>query len=324
MRQSGKRIVTWLCVALAAGLAGSAFAQEFPNRVVHLVIPYPPGGSAEAQARILSQALAEEWKQPVIIENKPGAGTTVGAAYVAKAPADGYTIYFASTSHTITASLYRNLPYDAVKSFAPISLIAVSPLILSVHPGVKATTVKELVDLAKARPRALNYASSGSGASPHLAGELFRSGTGIEVVHVPFKGTAPAVTALLGAQVDYLFADVAVIPHFRAAKLRPLAVTTAKRSSLLPDVPTIAESGIEGYEVANWGAIVAPAGVPREVINRINAGIATALNRPDVRERYQAQGFETTGSTPEALDAYLQAEVRKYAKAIAAAGIKVD
>jgi len=312
-------------LAVVAVLAmGSAMAQEYPNRVVRLVIPYPPGGSAEQQARILAQSLNEQWGQPVIIENKPGAGTTIGAAYVAKAPADGYTIYFASTSHTITASLYRDLSYDAVKSFAPISLVAVSPLVLSVHPGVKANSMKELIALAKANPGKLNVGSSGSGGSPHLAAELFLSGAGIRAVHVPFKGTGPALTALLGAQVDILMADVAAIPHYRAGALRPLAVTTSKRSSLLPDVPTIAEEGLPGYEVSNWSSILAPAGTPREVVMRLNAGIATALKQPAVRERYAALGYESTGSTPEELGAHLAAEVKRYAGAIVAAGVKIN
>ena len=312
-------------ILLLGVIAGNVAAQGFPNKLVRLVIPYPPGGSAEAQARILAQALSEEWRQQVIIENKPGAGTTVGAAYVAKAAPDGYTIYFASTSHTIVQSLYRNLPYDAVKSFAPISLVAVSPLVLTVHPAVKAATVKELIELAKASPGTLNYASSGSGGSPHLATEIFRAAAGIDVVHVPFKGTGPALAALLGAQVDFLFADVAVIPLLKSGKLRALGVSLKQRSALLPEVPTIAEAaGLPGYETANWGAIIAPAGTPREIVDAINAAIRNAIRQPVVRERYSAQGFETTGSTPAELEAHMISEVRKYAKAIADSGVKVD
>ena len=312
-------------ILLLGVIAGNVAAQGFPNKLVRLVIPYPPGGSAEAQARILAQALSEEWKQQVIIENKPGAGTTVGAAYVAKAAPDGYTIYFASTSHTIVQSLYRNLPYDAVKSFAPISLVAVSPLVLTVHPDVKAATVKELIELAKAKPGTLNYASSGSGGSPHLATEIFRAAAGIDVVHVPFKGTGPALAALLGAQVDFLFADVAVIPLLKSGKLRALGVSLKQRSALLPEVPTIAEAaGLPDFETANWGAIIAPAGTPREIVDALNAAIRNALRQPTVRERYRAQGFETTGSTPAELEAHMISEVRKYAKAIADSGVKVD
>lgn len=316
------KIVSMLLVA-ALG-TGAAMAEEFPTKLVRIVIPYPPGGSAEQQARILAQVLSETWKQPVIVENKPGAGTTIGAAYVAKEAADGYTVYFASTSHAISASLYRNLTYDAVKSFAPISLVAVSPLILSVHPSVKANTMQELIALAKANPGKLNYGSSGSGASPHLAAELFRSRAHIQAVHVPFKGTSPALTALLGDQIDYLFADVAAIPLYKANKLRALAVSTAKRSSLLPDVPTVAEQGIPGYEVANWSSLLAPAGTPPEVVERFNTAVVAALKRPDVRERYRAQGYETIGSTPEELGKYLASEVKKYGEIVAEAKIRID
>jgi tripartite-type tricarboxylate transporter receptor subunit TctC len=314
-----------LSILLVAALgAGAAMAEDFPTRLVRIVIPYPPGGSAEQQARILAQVLSETWKQPVIVENKPGAGTTIGAAYVAKEAADGYTVYFASTSHAISASLYRNLTYDPVKSFAPVSLVAVSPLILSVHPGVKANTMKELIALAKANPGKLNYGSSGSGASPHLAAELFRSRAHIQAVHVPFKGTSPALTALLGGQIDYLFADVAAIPLYKAGKLRALAVSTAKRSSLLPDVPTVAEQGIPGYEVANWSSLLAPAGTPPEVVERFNTAVVAALKRPEVRERYRAQGYETIGSTPEELGKYLASEVKKYGEIVAEAKIRID
>jgi len=316
------KIVSMLLVA-ALG-TGAAMAEEFPTKLVRIVIPYPPGGSAEQQARILAQVLSETWKQPVIVENKPGAGTTIGAAYVAKEAADGYTVYFASTSHAISASLYRNLTYDAVKSFAPISLVAVSPLILSVHPSVKANTMQELIALAKANPGKLNYGSSGSGASPHLAAELFRSRAHIQAVHVPFKGTSPALTALLGDQIDYLFADVAAIPLYKANKLKALAVSTAKRSSLLPDVPTVAEQGIPGYEVANWSSLLAPAGTPPEVVERFNTAVVAALKRPDVRERYRAQGYETIGSTPEELGKYLASEVKKYGEIVAEAKIRID
>lgn len=320
-----KALLKLVSMLLVAALGtGAAMAEEFPTKLVRIVIPYPPGGSAEQQARILAQVLSETWKQPVIVENKPGAGTTIGAAYVAKEAADGYTVYFASTSHAISASLYRNLTYDAVKSFAPISLVAVSPLILSVHPSVKANTMQELIALAKANPGKLNYGSSGSGASPHLAAELFRSRAHIQAVHVPFKGTSPALTALLGDQIDYLFADVAAIPLYKANKLKALAVSTAKRSSLLPDVPTVAEQGIPGYEVANWSSLLAPAGTPPEVVERFNTAVVAALKRPDVRERYRAQGYETIGSTPEELGKYLASEVKKYGEIVAEAKIRID
>jgi len=316
---------------LALALMVSAFAvpafavaQEYPNRVVRIVIPFPPGGSAEAQARIIAQALSEAWKQPVVIDNKPGAGTTIGAAYVAKQPPDGYTLYLASGSHAISQSLYRNLPYHAVTSFTAISLLATSPFVLTVHPAVKAQTVAELVALAKQKPGGLSYASSGSGAGPHLSGELFRAQAGIEVLHVPFKGTGPALAALLGAQVDYFFADVAVLPMLQAGKLRAVAVTSAKRSSFLPEVPTMVESGVGGYETTNWSAIIGPADMPKDVTSHISASIQAAARTTEVRSRYNAQGYEPVASTPEALASHLRTEVDKYARAIALSGAKVD
>ncbi|MSQ54369.1 MAG: tripartite tricarboxylate transporter substrate binding protein [Betaproteobacteria bacterium] len=224
----------------------------------------------------------------------------------------------------MSASLYRNLPYDAITSFTPISLLSVSPLILSVHPRVKAATMKELIDLAKAKPGSLNFATSGSGTSPHLAAELFRMGAEVDIVHVPFKGNGPALTALLGGQVDFQFTDVASISHLQSGKLRALAVTTAKRSASLPEVPTVAEAGIPGYETSNWFALLAPAGTPREIVSRVHASVVAALRSPAVRERYQAQGFDLIGSSPEELGAFLRTEVAKYARAISAAGIKVD
>jgi tripartite-type tricarboxylate transporter receptor subunit TctC len=309
---------------LLVGFAGPNAAQDFPNKPVRLIIPFPAGGSSDSQARILGQALAEEWKQPVIVEFKPGAGTTIGAAYVAKSPPDGYTLFQIANSHTISASLYPNLPYDAVKSFEPIALVAHSPMILVVHPGIKANSLADLINLAKASPKKLNYGSSGSGVTPHLLTELLRLQTGIDVVHVPFKGTSPALTALLGGQVDFLFTDVTVVPLVESGRLRALAVSTAKRSPFLREVPTMAESGAPNFDTSNWTGLLAPAGTPREVVNRINTATLKALNSPAVRERFNKQGYETLGSTPEELLAHLNAEVVKYAKAIAAAGVRID
>ena len=314
------------CVAGVLGLGGIGWvsAQEFPSKIVRLVIPFPPGGSAEAQARIIAHGLQTEWKQTVVIESKPGAGTTLGAAFAAKSTPDGYTLYLASTSHTVSQSLYKDLPYHAVKSFAPISMIATSPFVLTVHPSVPARNVQELVAPARSKPGALTYASSGNGAGPHLSGEIFRSTMGIEVVHVPFKGTGPALTALLGDQVHYFFADVAVLPMLRAGKLRALAVTSATRFTLLADAPTMIEAGVPNYTTTNWSALLAPAGTPPDVVTRINAAIRAALRSPDVVQRYNAQGYEATASSPQELEAHMTAEVERYARAVASAGVKVD
>lgn len=304
--------------------AGSAAAQEFPSKLVNLVIPYPPGGSAEAQARIIAQKLGELWNQTVVIINKPGAGTTIGAAFVAKSPPDGYTIYLASTSHTFSASLYKNVPYDPVKSFAPISRVATSPIVIVAHPSAGVSTLKELVDRAKAKPNTYAYASTSTGASPHLAMEMFVAAVGIQLVHVPYKGQGPAVVAILGAQTPFSVLDSTTLPLIQSGKLKALAVTSPARWAQLPNVPTIAEFGVPGYECINWSSILAPAGTPREIVNRINATVANALKSPDVRQRLNSQGFEPSPSTPEELEAFLAAEVKKYAKVIADAGIKLD
>lgn len=323
--------LTRIAIALFAALllfasAGTAMAQDYPSKLVRIIVPYPPGGSAEAQARILAQKMSETWGQPVIVESKPGAGTTIGAAYVANSPPDGYTLYLAGTlSHTVSAILFKkSITYDALKSFAAVSLIASSPFILTVNPSVPATSVKEFNELAKAKPNSRTYASSGNGAGPHLSGVLLQNLTGIKMVHVPFKGTAPALVALLGGQVDALFADVAVIPHLKSGKLRGLAVTSAERSPLIPNLPTIAESGVPGYDVTYLSTILAPAGTPKSIINRINAAIKSAIASQDVRERFNAQGFEPMGNTPEALEALFVSEMAKYEKLIKDSGMQID
>jgi tripartite-type tricarboxylate transporter receptor subunit TctC len=308
----------------ATVIAGPAQAQGFPKGTVSIVIPYPPGGSAGMQARLLANDLAEQWKQQVIVVDKPGAGTTIGAAHVAEAPADGHSLYLAGTSHTISANLYKNLRYDAVKSFAPVSMLATSPFIVVAKPDLKVQTLKDLIALAKARPGELRYASSGNGAGPHLSGELLKSMAGINLVHVPYKGSAPALQDALGGHVEVLMADVSAIPHIQAGKLKALAVTTGKRSTLLPDVPTVAEAGLPGYETVNWSAILAPAGTPKDVVALIHASIRRALDKPDVQAQYRQSGFEVAPSTPEALGAHLAAEVEKYGRVIKESNTKID
>ena len=326
-----KRTVTRRALAALAiiapvisGFITNATAQEFPSRAVRIIVPFPPGGSAEQQARLLAVGLTDLWKQPVIIENKPGAGATLGAAYAAAAAPDGYTLFFASTSHTITPSLYSSLAYHPVRSFAPISLVSVSPLIITVPADMKVNTLAEFIALAKANPGKFNYATSGTGGSPHLAGELFRIRANISVTHIPTKGTAPALTALLGGHVDYMIADMSAVPHYRAGKLKPLAVSTPRRSPLLPDVPTVSESGLQDADVSNWGSILAPAKTPAAVVTRINESIRQILGSESVRERYAVMGFETQPSTPVELETHLNAEVAKYADVIKSAGIKQE
>lgn len=319
----GLRITATLLLGSMA-FAAAAQTPAFPTKGVRIVIPFSPGGSADAQARIMAQKLSEMWGQQVLVEAKPGAGTTIGAAYAAASPPDGHTLYLAGASLLISGSLYKNLPYDPVKSFTPISLIANSPYFLVVHPSVKAGSVKELIEAAKAKPGGLSYASAGNGSGSHLAGELFRMLTGTDLQHVPYKGQAPAFIAMVAGEVQILFADVGVVPFVQSGKLRALAETTGKRSSLLPNVPTIGESGLPAYEMSNWGAILAPAGTPRPIVNVVHAAILKVLADPEVKSRFNSQGFETIGTPPETLAELLVSEYDKYAKVVKASAMKID
>ncbi len=320
-----KRIWTIAVTAtliLAAPMA--ALAQSFPTKPIRIVIPFPPGGSADLQARTLGEKLAEVLGQPVLVEAKPGAGTTIGAAYAASQPADGHTLYFAGASLLISSSLYRNLSYHPVKSFAPVSMVANSPYYLVVKTGVPATTVQQLVELARGKPKSITYASAGNGSGSHLAGELFRMLTGVDLLHVPYKGQAPALVAIAGGEVDMLFADVAAVSLMQGGKMRGLAVTSDKRSAAFPNIPTIGEAGLPTYEMSNWGAILAPAGTPAPVVRQINAAIGRSLENPDVRQRFSAQGFDVISSTPEAVGKLLDAEFAKYSKIIQQSGMKIE
>ena len=314
-----------LVLIAAALFAAGALAQSYPAKPVRVIVPFPPGGSADAASRSMAEKLSGLWGQPVVLEHKPGAGTTIAAAYVAASPPDGYTILFCGAiSHAASANLYRNLGYDAVRSFAPLGTISLSPFILVVSPTTKAGSVRELVELARSRPGELNYASSGNGASPHLAAEMFARAAGIRIVHIPFKGMAPALAALLSGEVDLTFADVAVMPQVRSGRLRALAVTTARPSPLVPGVPTLGESGVAGVDIPSVAGFIAPAGTPRETVAFVNASMGKALASNDLRERLVGLGFEPFESTPEEFGAFLAAEVRRYAQVIKDAGIRVD
>ena len=313
-----------LLVAILCGLTAKAQALDFPTKVVRIIVPYAPGGSAEAQARALAEELSKIWKQQVIVEDKPGAGTTIGAAYVANSPADGYTLYLAGTSHTISPSLYSSVRYDAVKSFSPISRVATSPFILMVSPSLGVDTVADFLALARSKPGMLNYSTSGVGAGPHLAAVMMAAATKIDVRHVPFKGSAPAMTALLGNFVEFSMGDVSAVPNIKAGLLKALAVTTPKRFAQLPDVPTFDEAIQKGLEVTNWSSILAPANTPPELVNFINHSIATALQSPDLKKSYEAQGFEPAPSTSDELRNFMTSEVEKYHDALERAGIKPE
>jgi tripartite-type tricarboxylate transporter receptor subunit TctC len=322
---SSRAVAVVLVAALLAGVAGPALAQGYPTKPIRVVVPFPPGGISDVLSRILGVKLTESLGQPIVIENRAGAGTTIAAAEVAKSAPDGYTLYFADvTTQAINATLYRKLPYDTVKDFSPITMVAFTPLILVVHPSVPARSVKELIDLAKSKPGQLNMASSGNGTITHLAGELFKSMAGLDMLHVPYTGSAPAATALLGGQVSLLFSSVPpALPHVKTGRLRGLAVTTARRSPALPDIPTMSET-LPGFELTLWSAVLGPAGIPREIVNKLNAEIAKALKLPDVRERFALQSAEPSPSTPEELAAHIRADIDKLGKLVKASGAHID
>jgi tripartite-type tricarboxylate transporter receptor subunit TctC len=317
----GSRIL--ISAAILCGLIPKAQALDFPARVVRIIVPYAPGGSAEAQARTLAEGLTKVWKQQVIVEDKPGAGTTLGAAYVAGSAPDGYTLYLAGTSHTISPSLF-SIRYDAVNSFSPVSRVATSPFILMVNPSLGVGSVADLLALARRKPGQLTYSTSGIGAGPHLAAEMIKEATKIDVRHVPYKGSAPAMTALLGNFVQYSMNDVSALPNIKAGLLKALAVTTPKRFSELPDVPTLDETIQQGLDITNWSAILAPANTSPELVDFINHSIAQALQLPEMKASYEAQGFEPAPSSPDELRDFLTAEVAKYHRIVEKAGIKPE
>jgi tripartite-type tricarboxylate transporter receptor subunit TctC len=321
-----QRIPCTIAALALAMLASGAHAQAWPTKAIKWVVPFAPGGTTDILARTIGDKLAIALGQPVIIENKPGAGGGVGADYTAKAPADGYTIMGGTIStHAINASLYKSLPYDPVKDFAPITLIARVPNMLVVNPDVPAKNVAELIALMKANPAKYTFASSGNGTSQHLSGELFKTMAGVEMQHIPYKGSPPALQDVVGGQVTMTFDNITTAwPLAKGGKLRALAVTTAKRSSVAPEVPTLAESGLAGYEVGSWQGVFAPAGTPPEIVKRLNAEIVKIIRMPDVNEKLTALGAEPVGNTPEEFGALVRAEVGKWADVVKKSGAKVD
>lgn len=315
-----------LLACAAAGIASGVWAQEYPSRPIKLVVPYAPGGATDILGRTLAEKLSQSIGQPVVVDNKPGAGGLIGANFVAKSPADGYTLLVSSAAtHAINKFLYSSMPYDQVKDFASVTLLATYPNVLVVHPSVPAKSVSELIDLAKAKPGTLNFASTGVGGTSHLAGELFKMMTGTDIVHVAYKGSGPAVTDLLGGQVPMMFDSVAsALPHVTAGKLRALGVTGKSRSPALPQVPTVAESGLPGFEASAWNGINAPAGTPPQVLRRLNAEILKVLALPEVKERFAKVGAEPAGGTPEQFDAFMAAETEKWGKVVKQSGAKAD
>lgn len=307
----------------STGAARDSGGQAYPSRPVRLIVPFPPGGGTDIVGRMIGERLAEALGQPFVVDNRAGAASTLGSAIAAKAAADGYSILLVTASYAISASFYRNLPYDPVRDFDAIGLVASQPLVLVKHPSVPANSVKEVIALAKANPDKLNYASGGEGGINHLAAELLKSMTGIRMVHVPYKGAGPALTALLGGEVQLFIATLgSALPHFRAGKLRALALASAQRSSSFPDLPTIAESGVPGYEATNWYGFLTPRGTPQSIIGLLNKQIVAALGDKNVRDRLAAVGFEPTLSAPKQFADHLKSEIAKWGRTMKDAGVR--
>jgi len=309
--------------AIVLGLtAGSAVAQSYPTKPVRLVVPFPAGGGVDTVARPLAQKLSESLRQQVVIENRPGAGGNIGTDAVAKSAADGYTLLITTHGHAISPNLYRKLPYDSVKDFAPVTQLTSSFLLLVANPALPARSLKELIVLAKAKPGSLNYGSTGLGAPPHLVTELLKIMAGIDMAHIPYKGDAPLFTALLSGEVLVAFVPpVTGLPHVKTGRLRALAVTSPGRSPTLPDVPTVVEAGVPGFEYTGWLAILAPAGTPREVVGKLQGEIAKTLAVPEMRDRFLGWGYEPVAGTPEEFATRLRADIARYAKIIKEAKI---
>ena len=313
-------------LAAASVLAGSAaLAQTWPVKPVTLIVPFPPGGTTDVLARALGDKLAQSLGQPVIVESKPGAGATLGADYVAKARPDGYTLLVGAVHHTIASSVYKKLPYDFQKDFAPITTVALVPNVMVVNAGTPAKNVAEMVALIKAQPGKLSYGSNGNGTAQHLIGTQFQMLTGTELIHVPYKGSGPMATDLLGDQITLSFDTVTpVLPHIKAGKLRALAVTTAKRSSALPDVPTLEEAGLKGFDIGTWFGVLAPAATPRDIVAKLNAAMVKVIQSPDFRRRMEEIGAEAVGNGTEQMAAQIKAETDKFAKLVRDAKVSID
>jgi len=317
------RILAGLLVSL---LVTAALAQGYPAKPIRLIIPFAAGGGNDNVARLVGKSLSDSLGQPLVIDNRPGAGGVLGAEIAAKAAPDGYTLFLGGVgSHAVNPNLNANLPYDPIRDFAPVALLASAPLVLVVHPSVPANSFKAFVALARSKPGQLNYASNGNGSSSHLAAVMFDSMTGVDMVHVPYKGLSPALTDLLSGRVQLMFSSVvAILPHIRAEKLRGLAVTGERRLPFMPNLPTIAESGLPGYEASSWYGVLAPAGTPRAIVVKLNAEFLKALAQPEVRTSLLAEGAEPIGGTPEQFAAHISSEKERLGKLIREAKIRLE
>jgi tripartite-type tricarboxylate transporter receptor subunit TctC len=321
----GVRAIIIFCTVVWTSAAGPALAQNYPNRPVRLIVGFTPGGGVDINARLLAAKMSELIGQQVVVENKPGAGTNIANEYVAKAPGDGYTLLFTSPAVAINMSLYRNPPYDALRDFTGVSVFSQSTNLLVVPASLPARNVQELIALARERPGALNYSSAGPGTTQHLAAELFKLRTGTQIVHVPYKGSAPSLTALISGEVQLSFVNpLAIGQHVKTGRLRALAVAGASRTELMPDVPTMKEAGVEGVEVPLWFALLAPSATPRDVVRTLAAAVARAAASPDTRKRLHEQGAEPVGNTPEEFERQLRDEIARWAEVVKVSGAKAD
>ena len=327
MKSLTKSFVVVLAAVIAIGAVAPVAAQgTYPTKPVRLVVPFPAGGTTDILARAVAQKLSETWGQQVIVDNRPGAGGNIGSELVAKSPPDGYTLLMGTVgTHAINPSLYAKMPYDHVKDFVPVILVAGVPNVLVVNPSLPVNSVQELIAYAKANPNKLNFASSGNGTSIHLSGELFKTMTGVQMTHVPYKGSAPALTDLIGGQVQLMFDNLpSSLQFIKAGKLRALAVTSLARSSTLPELPTLAESGLPGFEASSWFGVLAPAGTPNDIVKKLNGEIAAWLASPDAKEKLAAQGAIAAGGTPDTFVTHIAAESAKWAKVVKVSGAHVD
>ena len=320
------RVCKLIGILTLALLALGAQAQTYPAKPIRLICPFPPGGAVDIASRAVAHALTQQLGQPVTVDNRPGAGGNIGAEIAAKSAPDGYTLLMATSNIlAINPALYSKVPFDSLKDFAPVSIVVSLNNVLVVHPSLPYKSVKEVIAAAKAQPGKLTYASSGNGTSIHLSGELFKSMAGVDMLHIPYKGSAPAVTDLLAGQVNMMFDNIpSSLPHIKAGKLRALAVTGSKHSHSLPDLPTIAEAAIPGYESYVWFGVVAPAATPAEIVKRLNAELAKAAVSPEFRDRLSGQGYDVLSTTPEQMTDSIRGEMAKWGKIVKASGAKVD
>jgi tripartite-type tricarboxylate transporter receptor subunit TctC len=317
------------CAVVALGCAaitGSAWAQQYPSKTVRWIVPFPPGGGTDTISRTLAQKLTELWGQQVIADNRPGSGGTIGLAIAAKLPPDGYNIVLGQLANVgIAPALYPKLPYDPVKDLQPVSLVLTSPLVLVVHPSVPAKTTKELIGLAKAQPGGITFGSPGNGTTGHLGTEILQHQAGVKMTHIPYKGAQPAFTGLLGGEIAiYMSSIPPAQPMISAGRVRAIGVTSAKRMTSLPNVPTISEAGVPGYEVTNWYGVMMPPGVPRDILTKVNADIVRILKQPDVQQRFAGEGGDVSPNTPDEFGKFIRNEIAKWGKAVKASGAKVD